>query len=82
MPPDKALITARQVPDKVPIISPDKEVVQSEAESDFEEILTTCETHHVISKQGKTILRVPLPTTDTSYESANKVWLDQCEDFF
>ena len=49
---DKAPITTRQLPDKVPIISPDKEAGKSEAGSDFESILTTCETNYGISKQG------------------------------
>ena len=73
---DKAPITTRQVSDKIPIISPDKEVNKSEAQSDFEMILTTCETNYGISKQGKTILRVPIPTTDTPYKDTNEEWLD------
>ena len=79
---DKAPITSRQLPDKVPIISPDKEVNKSEAQSDFEKILTTCETNYGISKQGKTILRVPIPTTDTPYKDTNEEWLDQCKENF
>ena len=77
---DKAPITTRQVSDKIPIISPDKEVNKSEAQSDFEMILTTCETNYGISKQGKTILRVP--TTDTPYEDTSEEWLDQCKENF
>ena len=76
---DKAPITSRQLPDKVPIISPDKEVNKSEAQSDFEKILTTCETNYGISKQGKTILRVPIPTTDTLYKDTNEEWLNEDE---
>jgi hypothetical protein len=79
---DKAPITTRQVSDKIPIISPDKEVNKSEAQSDFEMILTTCETNYGISKQGKTILRVPIPTTDTPFKDTNEEWLDQCQDLF
>ena len=76
---DKAPITSRQLPDKVPIISPDKEADKSEAQSDFEKILTTCETNYGISKQGKTILRVPIPTTDTLYKDTNEEWLNEDE---
>jgi len=76
---DKAPITIRQVPDKVPIISPDKEVNKSEAQSDFEKILTTCETNYGISKQGKTVLRAPIPTTDTLYKDTNEEWLNEDE---
>ena len=79
---DKTPIRLRQVSDKVPIISPDKEVNKSEAQSDFEMILTTCETNYGISKQGKTILRVPIPTTDTPFKDTNEEWLDQCKENF
>jgi len=79
MPPDKPPITIRQIPDKVPITSPDKEVNKSEAEHAFEKILTTCETNYGISKQGKTILRVPIPTTDIPYKDTNEEWLNEDE---
>ena len=79
---DNALTTIRQIPDKYPIIFPDKEVDKSEAESDFEEILTTCETNHVISKQGdkktrSSTLALDTPKTDTSQD-----WSDQCNNLF
>ena len=79
---DKAPTTIRQIPDKAPITSPDKEVDKSEAESDFEEILTTCETNHVISKQGdkktrSSTLALDTPKTDTSQD-----WSDQCNNLF
>ena len=82
MRPDKTPITTRQLPDKAPIIFPDKEVDKSEAESDFEEILTTCETNHVISKQGdkktrSSTLALDTPKTDTSQD-----WSDQCNNLF
>ena len=81
MVPDKAPITIRQVPDKVPITSPDKEVVQSEAKSDFEKILTTCETNYGISKQGKTDTRIPILASNTSYKDTND-WLSECDEIF
>jgi hypothetical protein len=81
MSPDNAPVTIRQVPDKVPIISPDKEVVQSKAESDFEEILTTCKSNYVISKQGKTIPRVPILASNTSYKDTND-WSSECDELF
>ena len=79
---DNAPTTIRQIPDKSPIIFPDKEVDKSEAESDFEEILTTCETNHVISKQGdkktrSSTLALDTPKTDTSQD-----WSDQCNNLF
>ena len=82
MRPDKTPITTRQLPDKAPIIFPDKEADKSEAESDFEEILTTCETNHVISKQGdkktrSSTLALDTPKTDTSQD-----WSDQCNNLF
>jgi len=81
MRPDKTPITTRQLPDKAPIIFPDKEADKSEAESDFEEILTTCENNHVISKHGKKNPRVPLLATDTSYKDPND-WLSECDELF
>jgi len=82
MRPDKTPITTRQLPDKAPIIFPDKEADKSEAESDFEEILTTCENNHVISKQGdkktrSSTLALDTPKTDTSQD-----WSDQCNNLF
>jgi hypothetical protein len=81
MPSDKAPITTRQLPDKAPIISPDKKVVQSEAESDFEKIFTTCENNHVISKHGKKNTRVPLLASNTSYKDTND-WSSECDELF
>lgn len=81
MRPDKTPITTRQLPDKAPIIFPDKEADKSEAESDFEEILTTCETNHVISKQGKKILRVPLLASNTAYKDTDD-WSSECDELF
>ena len=81
MRPDKSPITTRQLPDKAPIISPDKKVVQSEAESDFETIFTTCENNHVISKQDNKKTRVPILASNTSYKDTND-WLSECDELF
>ena len=56
---DKAPTTIRQLPDKTPIMFPDKKSVEAQTESDFQEILTTCENNHVISKQANKNTRVP-----------------------
>ena len=78
---DKSPTTIRQLPDKAPIISPDKEVDKSEAESAFEKILTTCETNHVISKQGNKNTRAPLLASNTSYTDTSD-WLSECDELF
>ena len=78
---DKTPIRLRQLPDKVPIISPDKESDKSEAEHAFEKILTTCETNYGISKHGKTDTRVPLLASNTSYKDTND-WLSECDEIF
>jgi hypothetical protein len=78
---DKAPTTIRQIPDKAPITSPDKEVDKSEADSAFEKILTTCEINYGISKHGKTDTRVPLLACNTSYKDTND-WSSECDDLF
>ena len=82
MRPDKTPITTRQLPDKAPIIFPDKEADKSETESEFEEILTTCENNHVISKQGDKKIRLSPLTIGTSKIDANQDWSDQCNNLF
>jgi hypothetical protein len=79
--PDSSLITIRQVPDKAPIISPDKHLLETVAETDFEEILTTCKSNYGISKQGKTDTRIPILASNTSYKDTND-WLSQCDELF
>jgi len=80
--PDKAPTNIRQVPDKAPIIFPDKKSTEIQAESDFEGILTTCENNHVISKHGKTDTRIPILTANTPYEDTNEQWLAECDELF
>jgi hypothetical protein len=79
---DKSPTTIRQLPDKAPIISPDKEVDKSEAESAFEKILTTCETNHVISKQGDKKTRLSTLAIGIPKIDANQDWSDQCDNLF
>jgi hypothetical protein len=79
--PDKAPTNIRQVPDKAPIMFPDKKGIEIQAESDFEEILTTCENNHVISKQGNKNTRVPLLASKTSYKDTND-WSSECDELF
>ena len=81
MPSDNAPTTIRQIPDKAPIISPDKEVDENEADSAFEKILTTCEINYGISKHGKTDTRVPTLASNTSYKDLND-WLSECDELF
>jgi hypothetical protein len=49
--PDNSLITTRQLPDKSPIIFPDKDVNQPHMEHTPETIFTACPNNCVISKQ-------------------------------
>ena len=79
--PDSSLITIRQVPDKPPTISSDKQLLETDSEKGFEEILTTCETNYGISKQGKTDTRVPILASNTSYKDTND-WLSECDELF
>jgi len=79
---DKSPTTIRQLPDKAPIISPDKEVDKSEAESAFEKILTTCETNQVISKQGDKKTRLSTLAIGIPKIDANQDWSDQCDNLF
>jgi hypothetical protein len=81
MPSDKAPTTIRQIPDKAPITSPDKEVDKSEADSPFEKILSTCEVNHVISKHGKKDTRVPLLACNSRYKDTND-WSSECDELF
>ena len=80
--PDNGLTTIRQVPDKAPIIYPDKQSDEIKAESGFEQILTTCETNYGISKHGKKNTRVPILAPDSSYEATNEQWLAECDELF
>jgi hypothetical protein len=82
MPSDKAPTTIRQIPDKAPITSPDKEVDKSEADSAFEKILTTCEINYGISKQGNKNTRVPILNTKTPDEDTNEQWLADYDELF
>jgi len=81
MPSDNAPTTIRQIPDKAPIISPDKEVDENEADSAFEKILTTCEINYGISKHGKTDTRVPILASNTSCKDIND-WSSECDKLF
>jgi hypothetical protein len=83
MPSDKAPITIRQLSDKAPIISPDKEVDKTQAESGFEQILTTCNTNYGISKHGTTDTSnpmTPIDDTKTVQNQTTQEWLDECEE--
>ena len=71
----------RQQPDKVRTISPDKHLEKTKAKTDFEEILTTCESNYGKSKQGKTDTRIPILASNTSYKDTND-WLSQCDELF
>ena len=81
MSPDKAPTNIRQVPDKAPIMFPDKKSIEIQIESDFEGILTTCENNHVISKQGNKNTRAPLLASNTSYTDTSD-WLSECDELF
>lgn len=81
MSPDKTPTNIRQVPDKAPIMFPDKKSNETQAESDFEGILTTCENNHVISKQGNKNTRVPLLAYNTAYKDTND-WSSECDELF
>ena len=81
MSPDKAPTIIRQVPDKAPIMFPDKKSIEIQAESDFERILTTCENNHVISKQGNKNTRVPLLACNRSYTDTSD-WSSECDELF
>ena len=71
----------RQQPDKGRTISPDKHLEKTKTETDFEEILTTCESNYGKSKQGKTDTRIPILASNTSYKDTND-WLNNCDDYF
>jgi hypothetical protein len=73
--------TIRQIADKSPIISSDIEVAYDEDGCDFEQILTTCENNHVISKQGNKITRAPVLASNRSYTDT-KGWLLTCDELF
>ena len=79
--PDSSLITIRQVPDKPPTMSSDKQLLETEAGPDFEEILTTCQSNYGISKQGKKDIRIPIHTSNTPYKGTNE-WLAECDELF
>ena len=81
MRPDKPPTYIRHVPDKAPIMLPDKKSIEIKAESDFEEVLTTCENNHVISKQGNKNTRVPLLASNKSYKDTND-WSSECDELF
>ena len=50
-------ICSRQEPDKPPANVPDKHFKKTKANTEFEEILSTCEINYGISKHGKTDTR-------------------------
>jgi hypothetical protein len=79
---DKAPTTIRQVSDKAPIMSPDKKSNETQTESDFEEIFTTCKNNHVISKQGDKKTRLSTLALDTSKTDTSQDWSDQCNNLF
>ena len=79
--PDSSLIAIRQVSDKAPTIFPDKHILETKQKTDFEKILTTCESNYGISKQGKTDTRVPILASNTSYKDTND-WLSECDEIF
>ena len=79
--PDKFPISSRQAPDKSPTVLPDKQLQETDAEKDFEEILTTCESNYGKSKQGKTDTRVPILASNTSYKDTND-WISECDELF
>ena len=71
----------RQQPDKVRTISPDKHLEKTKAKTDFEEILTTCESNYGKSKQGKTDTRIPILASNRSYKDTND-WISECDELF
>jgi hypothetical protein len=73
--------TIRQIADKSPIISSDREFAYDEDGCDFEQILTMCENNHVISKQGNKITRAPVLALNGSYKDT-KDWLLTCDELF
>ena len=79
--PDKFPISSRQAPDKSPTVLPDKQLQETDAEKDFEEILTTCESNYGKSKQGKTDTRVPILASNRSYKDTND-WSSECDELF
>jgi len=79
--PDIFPISFRQAPDKSPTVLPDKQLQETDAEKDFEEILTTCESNYDKGKQGKTDTRVAILASNTSYKDTND-WLSECDELF
>ena len=79
--PDKFPISSRQAPDKSPTVLPDKQLQETDAEKDFEEILTTCESNYGKSKQGKKDTRVPILASNRSYKDTND-WSSECDELF
>jgi hypothetical protein len=79
---DKAPTNIRQVSDNAPVMSPDKKSNETHIESDFEEIFTTCENNHVISKQGDKKTRLSTLALDTSKTDTSQDWSDQCNNLF
>ena len=79
--PDIFPISFRQAPDKSPTVLPDKQLQETDAEKDFEEILTTCESNYGKGKQGKTDTRVAILASNTSYKDTND-WLSECDELF
>jgi hypothetical protein len=83
--PDSSLITIRQAPDKSPTISPDKQLQETDSETGFKEILTTCKSNYGISKQGTTDTRIPItPSANTKLvrEQSNYEWLAEADAYF
>ena len=79
--PDIFPISFRQAPDKSPTVLPDKQLQETDAEKDFEEILTTCESNYGKGKQGKTDTRVAILASNISYKDTND-WLSECDELF
>jgi hypothetical protein len=79
MSPDNVTTNIRQLPDKTPIVFPEKKSVEAQTESDFQEILTTCENNYVKSKQDKKNTRAK-PLAYNIYYSDNHSWLSECDE--
>jgi len=75
--------TARQLPDKNLITSPDKDINQALTEPSQESISTTCKNNYVISKQVSEYISKPIsPIDDTKrvQSQSNEEWLDEYEE--
>ena len=81
--PHKSPTTSRQLPHKVPIKVPDKHIVETKQETDFEDIPATCPNNYVISKQVSANTSnpiIPIDETKRVQNQTNEEWLAEYEE--